>query len=112
MQNPKTQLKRDSLTTCISFYKPDIYDDTSPRALRTSFVEQWNSRSKNEVKQQAEQVRDMIISAIREGRGHELVPFAGQSAGLIHDILLPAGEVVDRIVKEARDALQVATKLL
>jgi enoyl-[acyl-carrier protein] reductase II len=53
----------------------------------------------------------MIITAIREGRGHELVPFAGQSAGLIHDIL-SAGEVVDRIVKEAREALQVATKLL
>jgi enoyl-[acyl-carrier protein] reductase II len=54
----------------------------------------------------------MIITAIREGRGHELVPFAGQSAGLIHDILLPAAGVVDRIVKEAREALQVATKLL
>jgi enoyl-[acyl-carrier protein] reductase II len=89
----------------------DIYEDTSPRALRTSFVEQWNGRSKNEVKQQAEQLRDMIITAIREGRGHELVPFAGQSAGLIHDIL-PAGEIVDRMVKEAREALQVATKLL
>ena len=31
----------------------DTYDEASPRALRTPFIEQWNCRSRNEVEQQA-----------------------------------------------------------
>ncbi len=42
---------------------------------------------------------------MRQGRDHEFVPFTGQSAGLVHDIL-PAGEVIHRMVKEAIEALQ------
>ncbi|HEU5102727.1 MAG TPA: hypothetical protein VFU22_27075 [Roseiflexaceae bacterium] len=38
-------------------------------------------------------------------------PLAGQSAGLILDIL-PAGEIIQRIVAEARSALEPSHKLL
>ena len=38
------------------------------------------------------------------GDGHEYVPFAGQSAGLIGDIL-PAAEIVRRTVAQAENAL-------
>ncbi|HKH84981.1 MAG TPA: hypothetical protein VKA40_00385 [Nitrososphaera sp.] len=36
------------------------------------------------------------VTAIRRGRHHEVIPFTGQSVGLIHEIL-PAGEIIDRI---------------
>ena len=46
---------------------------------------------------------------MRQGRAYELVPFTGQTAGLIHDIA-PAGAIVRRIVAEAEDVLShVAT---
>jgi nitronate monooxygenase/enoyl-[acyl-carrier protein] reductase II len=44
------------------------------------------------------------MTALREQRVHDLVPFAGQTAGLIHDIR-PANEIVRRIIAEAEQAL-------
>jgi nitronate monooxygenase/enoyl-[acyl-carrier protein] reductase II len=38
---------------------------------------------------------------------NEYVPFAGQTAGAIHDIL-PAAEIVRRIIAEAEEALRGA----
>ena len=46
-----------------------------------------------------------MLDAIRQGRGHELMPFTGQSAGLIHDIL-PAAEIIRTLVNEAAATLQ------
>ena len=89
----------------------DTYEEASPRALRTPFIEQWNGRSRNEVEQQAEQLRDMLIAGMRQGRDHEFVPFTGQSAGLIHDIL-PAAQIINRMVMEARESLERAVGLL
>jgi len=39
------------------------------------------------------------------------LPFTGQTAGLIRDIL-PAAEIVKKIVAEAEDALKGAARLL
>ncbi len=36
----------------------DTYEEASPRALRAPFIEQWNGRSRNEVEQQTEQLRE------------------------------------------------------
>lgn len=83
---------------------------TLPRVLRTDFVEEWNQRQ-DEVEQEAERLSNDLITAIRQGRGHELVPFTGQTAGMIHEIV-PAGEIVGRMVAEAEEALREATKLL
>ena len=47
--------------------------------------------------------RGEVLAAVQQGRLHELVPVAGQSAGLIRDIL-PAGEIVRRMVAEAQQA--------
>ena len=41
------------------------------------------------------------------GGGHDLLPFAGQSAELVHDVV-PARELVARLVAEAEAALRAA----
>jgi NAD(P)H-dependent flavin oxidoreductase YrpB (nitropropane dioxygenase family) len=48
-----------------------------------------------------------MLRAVRAGRGHELLPFTGQSAQLVHDVL-PAQEVVARLVADAERALDRA----
>ena len=48
-----------------------------------------------------------LIAAIRAGRGDQFLPFTGQSAALIHEIL-PAAEILRRTVADAELALQRA----
>jgi enoyl-[acyl-carrier protein] reductase II len=83
---------------------------TVPRAVRTPFIEEWQQR-RNDAKREAERLQSEVITALQQGRFHEIVPFAGQNAGLIREIL-PAGEIVRRIVTEAEEALKRATQLL
>jgi hypothetical protein len=45
-----------------------------------------------------------LLRAMREDRGHELVPFAGRTARLIHDVP-PAADVLRAMVTEAEEAL-------
>jgi len=45
-----------------------------------------------------------LREALLAGRGHEYLPFAGQSVGLIDDVL-PAAEIVRRVVAEAEAVL-------
>jgi enoyl-[acyl-carrier protein] reductase II len=86
----------------------DIYE-TVPRVIRTSFVEEWQ-RHPEEARREAERLREKVISVIRQRRPHELLPFTGQTAGVIHDIV-PAGEIVRRMVAEAEQALERANRL-
>jgi enoyl-[acyl-carrier protein] reductase II len=81
---------------------------TVPRVLRTPFVEEWLGRTQ-EARREAERLRDEVLSAIRERTTHELLPFTGQTAGLVHDIL-PAGEIIERMVSEAVLALTWAAE--
>jgi enoyl-[acyl-carrier protein] reductase II len=46
-----------------------------------------------------------IRESVASGRGDEYLPFAGQSAGLIHEVL-PAAEIVRRVLAEAEAALE------
>lgn len=80
---------------------------TEPRVLRTPFVEEWNQHPEA-AQREAKRLSDEILSAIKQGRAHELVPFTGETAGLIHDIL-PAADIVRRIVAEAQEVLERAT---
>ncbi len=80
------------------------------RALRTSFIDTWQQR-RDEAKRDAERLRSEVLPILTQGRLHELFPGAGQSAGLIRDIV-PAGEIVRRIASEARQALERSSKLL
>ncbi len=82
---------------------------TVPRVMRTPFVEEWWRRPE-EARKEAERLQGEILSAIRQRRTHELLPFTGQTAGFIHDVL-PAAEIVRRIVTEAEQALQGASEL-
>jgi enoyl-[acyl-carrier protein] reductase II len=75
-----------------------------PRALRTPLIEQlrehpeWVDPAK---------LGPRLREAILAGRGDEYLPFAGQSAGLIDEVL-PAGEIVRRVVEQAEAALEAA----
>ena len=84
--------------------------ETVPRVIRTPFVGAWHERP-DDARREAERLRGEIMSALRQGRVYELVPFTGQTAGLIHDIA-PAGEIVRRIVAEAGDVLSHAAMLV
>jgi NAD(P)H-dependent flavin oxidoreductase YrpB (nitropropane dioxygenase family) len=83
---------------------------TVPRALASPFIEQWQYR-REDAKREAERLRGEVMAAIRQGRLGELLPAAGQSVGLIRDIV-PAAELVRRIVAEAEETLRDTTKLL
>jgi nitronate monooxygenase/enoyl-[acyl-carrier protein] reductase II len=76
---------------------------TVPRVLRTPFVEEWSGRTQD-ARREAERLRDKVLSAIRGHTTHELLPFTGQTAGMVHDIL-PAREIVETMVAEAELAL-------
>jgi nitronate monooxygenase/enoyl-[acyl-carrier protein] reductase II len=80
--------------------------DVVPRVIRTPFVDEWWGR-RDEAGQAAERLRSEVMTSLREGRAHELVPFTGQTAGLIREIL-PAAEIVRRIVADAEQALSRA----
>jgi nitronate monooxygenase/enoyl-[acyl-carrier protein] reductase II len=72
-----------------------------PRALTTPLIEQLAAHP--------DWVDPAVMGArLREsllaGGGHEYLPFTGQSAGLIDDVL-PAAEIVARVVAEAEAAL-------
>jgi enoyl-[acyl-carrier protein] reductase II len=81
--------------------------ETVPRVMRTAFVEEWQGRPE-EARRQAERLRAELMSAIGERRPHELLPFTGQTAGLVHDIL-PAAEIVRQMAAQAEQALQRAS---
>ena len=86
------------------------YPDVVPRVLRTPFVDRWN-RDPAAVALEAERLSRELVEAIRTGRGHDYLPFTGQSAGLI-DGVLPAAEIVRRLAAGAEDALRRAAALV
>jgi enoyl-[acyl-carrier protein] reductase II len=94
--------------------KADIWDDifpkpsggafeVVPRALRTRFSDEWQGR-RDDARQAAERLQAEVLSAVREERMEDFVPFTGQTAGLIRDIR-SAVDVVTQLVREAEHAL-------
>lgn len=80
------------------------------RSLRTPWIDTWQER-RDEAKRDAERLRNEVVPVFKQMRIHELFPTAGQSAGLIGDIV-PAGEIVRRMISEARQALESSVELL
>ena len=78
-----------------------------PRVLRTPFVDEWNAKPES-ARSAAERLQSELAGAIAAGRAHELVPFTGQTAGLIDEVL-PVAEIMRRIVSEAEEALRRAS---
>jgi enoyl-[acyl-carrier protein] reductase II len=74
----------------------------APRSLATPLVEQlrlhpeWIDPAR---------IGPRLRASVLAGRGDEYLPFAGQSAGLVHEVL-PAAEIVRRVVRQAEAALE------
>jgi len=77
---------------------------TIPRTLNSEYIDKWQGKQAI-VRQQAIRLQGEVGSAIQQGRLGELFPFAGQTTGQIKEIL-PAGEIVHRMVNEAQATLQ------
>jgi nitronate monooxygenase len=75
------------------------------RALRNRFVEDWNERE-SDLAQPDTQAREFkrYTSARDAGDADNTGIFIGEAAGLINDVL-PAAEIVARIIEEAEQAL-------
>lgn len=79
------------------------------RSLRSPFIQQWSDK-RDEARRLANQLLNQLMALTTEGRIGEAFPAAGQSAGMVRE-LLPAGEVVRRLMEEARDALKGSEQL-
>jgi nitronate monooxygenase/enoyl-[acyl-carrier protein] reductase II len=78
----------------------------APRALRTELIDRLEREPETV---DPSQVGPALVADIRAGGGHDSVPFAGQSAGLVHDVA-PAAEIVARLVDETKSALARASR--
>jgi nitronate monooxygenase/enoyl-[acyl-carrier protein] reductase II len=73
-----------------------------PRALRTPLIDRLGEAPDSV---DPEEIR----AAMQENRLHEYLPFAGQSAALVHDVK-PAAEIVRELVEGAEAALASAAR--
>jgi nitronate monooxygenase/enoyl-[acyl-carrier protein] reductase II len=80
------------------------------RVLRTPFHVEWAGRE-TELAQRAAELGPQIVAAALRGGGHDYIGFAGQSAGLIHDVR-PAADIVRDVVAQATQLLASADALL
>jgi len=81
-----------------------------PRALRTPFLDEWQPR-REDARREQQRLQGEVMAAAQAGRLHELMPFAGQTAGAINDIPTVA-EILDRLVQEAERVLAGAAGFL
>jgi enoyl-[acyl-carrier protein] reductase II len=89
------------------FTMPQVGPPFAPRALRTPLIEQLESEPETVDPSVA---GPAAVAAIRAGGGEDLLPFAGQSVGLIHEVL-PAQELVSRLLAQAETALELGGQL-
>jgi nitronate monooxygenase/enoyl-[acyl-carrier protein] reductase II len=80
---------------------------TVPRALPSPFTGQL--RHPDEIERHLPELRAAVAAAIGRGELGELVPFCGQTAGMI-SALAPAAHIVHTIVAEAEHALQATAR--
>jgi enoyl-[acyl-carrier protein] reductase II len=78
--------------------------EAEPRSLRTPLVDQLREHPEW---LDPRAIGPRVRAAVLEGGGHDYLPFAGQSAGLVHEVL-PAAEILRRVVAEAEEALAAA----
>ena len=78
----------------------------APRALRTALIDQLET---NPDSVDPAIVGPQLLAAVRAGHGEDLLPFAGQSAQLIHDIV-PADELIARLITQTTDAIAHASR--
>jgi enoyl-[acyl-carrier protein] reductase II len=88
---------------------PGSYDGLRPRVLRTAFVDEWNDRPAAAEKE-TERLSSYVMELAQQGDADQIIPFTGQTAGMIHEVL-PVAEIVRRVVAEAEEVLRAAPDL-
>jgi len=89
------------------FNLPQLGPPFVPRALRTPLIEKLGNDPGTVDPAVA---GPELVAAVKAGGGDEHLPFAGQSVELIHEVL-PAREVVRRLMDEAGATLQAGAQL-
>jgi nitronate monooxygenase/enoyl-[acyl-carrier protein] reductase II len=84
------------------FTMPQLGVANAPRTLRTPLVDQLEAEPDSI---DSSVVVPQLVAALRAGGGHDLLPFTGQSAALIHDIV-PTVALIDRLAAETIAALR------
>jgi nitronate monooxygenase/enoyl-[acyl-carrier protein] reductase II len=82
--------------------------DAAPRTLRTPYIERWLGRD-DDVAAERETLIGEMRAAIDGGRFEELVQITGEIAGMIDEVL-PAAEIVRRIVDDAEAVLRTVAR--
>lgn len=85
---------------------PGRADHCAMRTLRTPFTDILENEPERVISQ-APELAAQLIEAVRGDRGHEYLPFTGQSAALVDEIL-PAAEIVRGMVAQAERAVAMA----
>jgi len=80
-----------------------VWPGAMSRVARNRFIERWAGREWEVRMRRAEISRAMNEARARDD-GEEYHLSMGQTAGLIHDVA-PAGEIVERIAREAEDVI-------
>jgi enoyl-[acyl-carrier protein] reductase II len=93
--------------------KVEVINDITPvgnagygtvlRSIRSPFIEEWQAK-RDQARQDADRLREQLMEAGRANRLEALLPTAGQTAGGITEVL-PAAEIVRRMIEEAEQAL-------
>jgi enoyl-[acyl-carrier protein] reductase II len=84
--------------------------EVAPRMLSSPFALEWQGRH-DDARSNAKELQAEIIGAISSGELGRLFPFAGQTVGMINEIL-PAAEITQRIVAQAEALLRQAAQIL
>ena len=77
------------------------------RSIRTPFIDELQGQS-DIPGRDAARLLDVLKTAIQAGNVHEVMPTAGQTAGGIRE-LLPAAEIIHRMISQAETALAGAS---
>lgn len=79
------------------------------RSVRTPFIDELQAQPER-ARRDPEHHLGILRTSIQEGNVHEVMPTAGQTAGGIHEIV-PAFEIIQRMVSEAEAALASTDRL-
>jgi len=78
------------------------------RSIKTAFIDQLQTEP-GLARRDSQRLLDVLKSAIQAGNVHKVMPTAGQSAGGIRKVL-PAAEIIERMIAEAETALAGAPR--
>jgi nitronate monooxygenase/enoyl-[acyl-carrier protein] reductase II len=81
------------------------HSDVLPRVLRTPAVMEWEA-DPDRLAADLPEIGPRLMHAVSVGQGHEFAPFAGQSTGLIRDVL-PAATIIRETVDGAETILKL-----